>query len=67
MKGIIKTYSRTVTTILSGDDEEKFNDLLIYYSQEVSGIEMSVSAVIRMLVRKEHDKLMEEGKIFKGN
>jgi len=45
---------RVVTTILSGEDVKKFDDLLNYYSKV---LEVSVSSVIRFLVREEHSRL----------
>jgi len=43
---------RVITTILSGDDIVKFDEILKYYSKDIAP---SVSSVIRLLIKKEFD------------
>jgi len=46
--------TRVVTTILSGDDIQKFDDLLNYYTEAIAP---SVSSLVRLLIREEHKRL----------
>ncbi len=50
----ISLAPRVVTTILSGEDIEKFDFILGYYSASIAP---SISSVVRLLVRTEYERL----------